>query len=352
MTKIRDINKLIDELEPTVRAAFRKAIKGITGDVRLGLLIEAIKNTNLEAAVRILNIDSAYFRPLEEALRNAHLTAGDFTFGAVKAAGARKGVQITGGFDSRNFEAEQILRFWSSEQVVGITDSTRLAVRQRLVAAMERGTAPRTVALDLVGRLNKAGVRSGGIVGLDPAKAQWVSNMRDDLRDQNPRYFTRELRDRRQDPMIRRMFREGRNIPENKIQSITRLYTGKMQRLRGDAIARTELLGSLHAAQDESLKQLENSGQISSDAVTEEWDSSRDKFTRKSHALVNGTKRQRGVPFTVGGYPMLYPGDGSLGAPVEELIQCRCHLTIDINFAKGLAGRLTPAELTRARRAM
>jgi hypothetical protein len=352
MTKIRDVNKLIDELEPSVRTAFRKAVKNITSNVRLGQLIEAIKNNNLEAAITIINIDIAYFRPLEEALRISHLAAADSTFNSVQAMGARKGVQITGGFDSRNFEAEQVLSFWSSEQVVYITDSTRLAVRQRLTAAMERGTAPRTVALDLVGRLNKAGVRSGGVVGLDPTKAQWVSNMRDDLRDHNPRYFTRELRDRRQDPMVRRMFAEGRDISENKIASITRLYTGKMQRLRGNAISRTELLGSLHAAQNESLKQLENSGQIASDAVTGEWDSSKDKFTRHTHAAVNGDKRQRGVPFTVGGYPMLYPGDGSLGAPVEELVQCRCHLRIDVNFVKGLAGRLTPSELAAARGAM
>ena len=38
----------------------------------------------------------------------------------------------------------------------------------------------------------------------------------------------------------------------------------------------------------------------------------------------NGQKVDLDQPFTVGGSKMMFPGDNSLGAVANEIIQCRC----------------------------
>ena len=49
-----------------------------------------------------------------------------------------------------------------------------------------------------------------------------------------------------------------------------------------------------------------------------------DDKTREDHVDVNGAVVPIDEPFIVGGYEMMYPGDESLGAGPEEIINCRC----------------------------
>jgi hypothetical protein len=363
VAKIKSLADLIDTMEPLVRKAFLASVVNIIGDVKLSDLAGAISSGNAEEALRVLKLDDAYFRPLDEAMRAAHLAAGDAVFSGAKLIGRRQGVKVTGRFNARNFRAEEILRKWSSDRVVEIAESTRAAVRGSLAEALQRGTSPRAAALDLVGRAGAGGIRSGGLVGLDQTKAAYVyggrlkngnviQGMRGDLENLDPKYFNRKLRDKRFDSVVRRAIRDRKPLSATTMQKIQARYASQMLRLRGETIARTEMLGSLHAAQDEGLRQLSESGQIADDAVTESWDASRDKFTRDSHAAANGQTRQRGEPFIVGGYSMMGPGDASLGAPVEEIANCRCVKRIDINFIKGLRERLTPQELAETRALM
>ena len=352
MARLKTLLDLLDELEPGVRKAFEASITNITSDAQIATLEAAIRARDVQAAINAIGLDASYFRPLDDALRAVHLAGGDFTIGAVKAAGARQGVKVTGMFDIRNLRAETILRQWSSDKIVEIAETTREAVREALTDAITRGTAPRSAALDLVGRVGPGGVRSGGIVGLDSTKAGWVRNMGEDLRNLDAGYFNRKLRDKRFDSIVRRAIKSGKPVSEADIARITARYTGRLQRLRGEAIARTELLGSLHSAQAEGLQQLVDSGQVAPDAVTVEWDASSDSATRDTHRAADGQIRQQGEPFSVGGYAMRFPGDSSMGAPAGEIINCRCVLRPRVDFIKGLSGRLTPMELAQARAAM
>ena len=373
MARRKTLSDLIDELEPDVRKAFDKAMANVRSDVQMAALESAIRARDVEAAIAAIGIEGSYFRPLDEALRAAHLAGGDFTIGAVKAAGLRKGVRITGQFDSRNLRAEAILRQFSSDKVVEINATTVTALREALSDAIVRGTSPRAAALDLVGRVGAGGVRSGGIVGLDSQKAAFVRNMADALSAENgvgvagfdaqgrpvKKYWigrdgklksTFTDRDKRFDGPIKRAIKNGTPLSRDVISKSTRRYTGRLQRLRGETIARTELLGSVHAAQAEGLQQLKDSGQLAQDAVTNEWDASSDGDTRDSHRAANGQVRQQGQAFEVGGFAMMYPGDQS--APIEEVANCRCFLRVRIDFIKGLGERLTPEELAATRALM
>lgn len=54
------------------------------------------------------------------------------------------------------------------------------------------------------------------------------------------------------------------------------------------------------------------------------WVSENDKKTRKTHRKADGQIVDIDKPFKVGGYEMMFPGDDSLGAPLKEIINCRC----------------------------
>lgn len=52
------------------------------------------------------------------------------------------------------------------------------------------------------------------------------------------------------------------------------------------------------------------------------WLSTIDPRTRPSHVLADGQRQPMGLPFIVGGFPLMFPGDPS--GPPQETIQCRC----------------------------
>ena len=84
-------------------------------------------------------------------------------------------------------------------------------------------------------------------------------------------------------------------------------------------IARTEATASLNYGQ-QSLRDVE---QIKQKA----WISTVDKKTRSSHAGADMQIVQNNQPFVVGGAKMMHPGDGSLGASADEIVNCRCCAT-------------------------
>lgn len=60
--------------------------------------------------------------------------------------------------------------------------------------------------------------------------------------------------------------------------------------------------------------------------LRKEWRTEEDERVRASHRAVNGVTIPFYLPFYVGGWPMMFPGDES--APPEEVINCRCDLLI------------------------
>lgn len=54
------------------------------------------------------------------------------------------------------------------------------------------------------------------------------------------------------------------------------------------------------------------------------WITVLDKDTREDHVEADGQEVDSGEPFEVGGEQLMYPGDDSLGASIENLANCRC----------------------------
>ena len=91
-----------------------------------------------------------------------------------------------------------------------------------------------------------------------------------------------------------------------------------MSKVRARLIARTETLSGSNYA---SFKGAENSGL----EVEKAWLNYIDGRTRADHAAMDRSDYiPLNQPFIVGGYSMMQPGDGSLGASASEICNCRC----------------------------
>lgn len=118
---------------------------------------------------------------------------------------------------------------------------------------------------------------------------------------------------------IKAIIEEGGTVEQirEKIQErVTAIYTfSKASRAR--MIARTEMIGSNNGG---ALLAYRKSGVVGS----KEWLTSRDKLVRHSHMRANKQVRKLDKPFRVGGSRLMHPGDSSLGASADEIINCRC----------------------------
>jgi hypothetical protein len=59
-------------------------------------------------------------------------------------------------------------------------------------------------------------------------------------------------------------------------------------------------------------------------AMNKEWHTVIDEVTRDSHVIADGQMRKALFPFTVQGQSLKAPGDTSLGASLDNVINCRC----------------------------
>jgi len=247
---------------------------------------------------------------------------------------------VVARFDGRNPRAEAFLKTQSSELIVGILDDSRTSIREVLRSGMQEGRNPRRVALDIVGRLNR-GKREGGLIGLSPKDIDASQLAHAQLRSGDPEqlraYLRRKARDKRFDATVKKAIRDGKPVPAEKAAKITGRYRDKLLRLRGETIARTEMLRSLHEAQDEGLRQLIDAGKLRPEQVTRVWDTSGDARVRPSHAAIDETPAGLDGVFVTGdGSSLKYPGDTSLEAGPEDVINCRCHLRVEIDYMQGL----------------
>lgn len=62
-------------------------------------------------------------------------------------------------------------------------------------------------------------------------------------------------------------------------------------------------------------------------AKTKTWHTFGDKKVRTTHKRAAGQTVPIDKPFVIGGFNMMFPQDSSLGAPPEEIVNCRCTMT-------------------------
>jgi len=342
--------KLLDDTWPGVRSEFVAAMRQARAGVDMRALQDAIGRGDVDAAFRALRFDAADLFKTDTAITAAMTAGGIYQMGAFQHATRRAPIanRVVQSFGGRNERAERIALELGSKLVTEVVDDTRALIAQTIRAGLEAGAGPRRTALDIGGRMVN-GTRQGGLVGLtsgqagyvngriDPVTQRLIPGLRQELADPSTasHYFTRTLRDKRFDGIVRRAIADGKPVGQADIDRMAARYSDKLLRQRGETIARTETLKALNAGRQEALDQLiENpNNDVQAQDVVRAWDSTGDARTRETHAAADKQDPvPQGQPFIVGGYSLMYPGDTSLGAPAEEVINCRCYVDVRIDF--------------------
>lgn len=330
------LKELRKKYEKKTGAAFFDSLETIKSNVSVNAIVTAIENNDWDEVINILQIDRAAFRPVDRMMAEAFEDGGTTTASALSAGAARtgRGAQVSFRFDIRNRRAESWLAEQSSTMITRIVEDTRAGVRNLLESGMITGRNPRSVALDIVGRIDPGtGRRTGGIVGLSGPQEKYVSNARSELAGGDLKnYLTRRARDKRFDSYVNKAIKDGTPIPDNIQSKMLARYNDNLIRVRGEAIARTESIRSLNQGQFEAMQQGVESGTVQ--AVRKIWDSAGDDRVRDSHSELDGESVRIDEPFTSPstGAALMFPLDASMGAEGEDVINCRCRVRYDVDF--------------------
>ena len=339
----RKIDSLLNEYEPIIRNAFLLSIIDIRSLITLKLLVERLERHDINGALDALNLERAAFSRVENAIATAYNAGGTAMTGNMPILRDINGARVVVRFDARNLRAEGWLRSHSSGLVTRIIDDQRAGIRAALETGLSQGQNPNRVALDIVGRINRAtGKREGGLIGLTAPQSEYVAAARAELLSGDPaplrNYLARGRRDKRFDRAVLRALKDGTPLDAATIDQIIGRYSDRLLELRGRMLARTETLTSIHAAKYEGFRQGLEKTNYPPEAVTRVWRSASDSKVRHTHAAMNGQEVQGlDTPFqSPSGAMLRYPGDTGLGAGADEVAGCRCDDDLRIDFSWGV----------------
>lgn len=342
-TPQEQLEQIIDNFEPTIRRAFLEAIETIRSDIVIEEIITRLEKGDVSGAVNAVPVDSVAFYPLVEAIWQTYNAGGIAAVSTLPRLSSPSGQKVIVRFDARNIRAEQWLSQHSSTLITNIIRDQQQSIRSVLTTGMVNGRNPRSVALDIVGRVEKVtGKRTGGIIGLTSKQASFVENARQELNSGQPEalksYLNRVRRDKRFDSTVLKAIDSGEPIPKTTITKMLNRYEASLLKLRGDTIAKTEALESVNTSQQEAFQQVLDKTAYTDQDIQREWRCASDDRVRDSHLMMNRQKvKGMQTPFvTPDGYKLRYPHDSSLGAPARETINCRCIQLIRLNYMKAL----------------
>lgn len=302
---------LVERFGTGIADAFLQAVQNHAASVSITALTDAIERGDIRALEMLLRFDQGALFPLTEAIRTAYVGGG---LSAATALGARF------AFDGRNYRAEAWLRDNGGALIEGIQADTLQMVRQVMDNRLVTGESGEKTARAIVGTFNRAtGRREGGFLGLNSQQTDWVINARADLANLDERYFTRTMRDRRYDNLVRKAIDDGKPLAQADIDKITGRYKDRLLKYRGDTIARTEAHKATSAGTYEGMRQAQEQGLN----ITIRWIHGFSKEPRLGHlSAAQAPSRPLGQPFQLENGTALYPHDPAL--PASEVVGCKC----------------------------
>lgn len=301
------IQRALAKHEGSIRRAFEQAIRERRESINLRALVEAIENRDIGRAVEIAGISRGDMFPLDQAMRTAYLEGAQTIPAAAPAFAARIAL------DGNAPRATEWARNHVGGLITEIIETNRTAIRGIITQQLVEGQGPRQAAIAVRGQ-----------IGLTTQQTGFVANAKAQLSNLDAGYFTRQLRDRRFDGIVRRAIADGKPLASADIDRITQRYSERLLKHRSEVIARTESITALRAGRREGIQQGIEQGAIASDAIKRGWSTSADERVREDHVDMNGEEVDgMDTPWELpDGSLMMFPGDTSLGADASQTINC------------------------------
>jgi len=328
---------LASEWEATLAREWLDAVRSITSAVVLRDLVAELERGNLDAAMRLLNIDADRFARFEAGILSAYNAGGIATVGSMPALRSPDGNRVHFTWGVRNLPAEQAIRQHAVALVDDLVGEQLTVARQVLTDGLSRGQNPRQTALGLVGRVNRrSGFREGGVLGLTPSSVQTLDKIYGGLRAGDTQamrdYLGYALRDKRFDGHVRRALAEGGSVPADAVDRIVTAYSNRALKFRADNLALVETNIALAKAQRDAFQQQIDAGKLEAGDVTKTWGRSVSREKRADHLAMVGQTVPFSALFTLpDGTQCTGPHDPNL--PAHHLVGCKCPPpTIEVDF--------------------
>ena len=325
------LEALLKQYDGQIERAFLEAIRAKANSINLAELAAAIEARDFNRATNIAGLTRADLFPFDQAITGAYVAGGQ------TVAAAAPAFAVSFGFDGRATRAEAWARSHVGGLVTGIVNEQLDMLRETIGTQLASGIGPRQIAVQIAGPIGPGNRRAGGFIGLSRPQVGYLANARAELSALDAGYFTRKLRDRRFDGIVRRAIADGKPLAQADIDRIAARYSDRMLKHRADTIARTESITALRAGRREGIQQGIEAGAIAGDAVKRVWNATMDARTREDHVAMNGEAVEgMDAPFSLpDGSQMLFPGDGSLGADAAQTINCRCYDEYVVDWLRG-----------------
>lgn len=320
-TELERLDTLLSRQESRIRQAFAEFVRDAKSEAVVKEATDLLSRGDIEGALRIVD---GYIARFGTVLPSVFQQAAAVELPAIAAQIAPLLPTIAVSFDPTDLRAAAVMREATLELVTNFTSAQRGATRQALTTAFETGQGTQGMA---------RAFRDS--IGLTAGQEQAVRNYRALLEGGSRDALDRALRDRRFDRSVARAADGGAPLTPAQIDTMVERYRGRYLIYRSEVIARTEAVRAVSVARELALRQNLDAAGIGADAVTQTWRAVDDQRTRTTHRAMNGQQQPLGQAFlSPSGALLRYPGDPD--APVEEVVECRCHKTyaIDVGALK------------------
>ena len=156
---------LIASWDSVLQDAFKSAVYSLRDQGQISHIAARLEAGDVEGALQAVGLDPVAFRVFDKTIADAFESGGNVTVRGIPPIIADDGFRTIVQFNIRNPAAEAWLSDHSGTLIKEIMDDQRAMIRAYLADGMANGLNPRTVALDLVGRVGASGRREGESLG-------------------------------------------------------------------------------------------------------------------------------------------------------------------------------------------
>ncbi len=282
--------------------ALLRAMRDRLTDAELERLIANGRVEQIVTALREVVEAEAKVARVREGIRTAYRRTAEQGIRTLPFP-ASKTVDIT--FNFLNPKVVEAIQTIETRALSTLTDEQVATVRQVVERGITAGVNPR----QMVGPLREA-------IGLAPNQEAAVENFRRSLAEGDfAKARTYALRDKRSDPLLRRLAREGKELTPAQVERMTDAYRKGWKGFNAETHARTAALDASRAGQRASWEAAIEQGGLDRSRMMKRWVATMDDRVRPEHEDAHGIEVQ---------IDELFPVDGGVQIPGEGVYGCRC----------------------------